>query len=55
MSALLFSLVTACATTSTSDVENLQSQDDGFGSSVKQASDDAAAKSEPQPIGRLNY
>lgn len=38
--ALVFSLVTACATTS--DIENLQSQVDGLGSSVKQASTDAA-------------
>lgn len=39
--ALVFSLVTACATTS--DIENLQSQVDGLGSSVKQASADAAS------------
>jgi len=39
--ALVFSLVTACA--STSDIENLQSQVDGLGSSVKQASADAAS------------
>jgi len=39
--ALVLSLVTACA--STSDIENLQSQVDGLGSSVKQASADAAS------------
>jgi murein lipoprotein len=39
--AVVFSLVTACA--STSDIENLQSQVDGLGSSVKQASADAAS------------
>jgi murein lipoprotein len=42
--ALAFSLVTACATTS--DIENLQSQVDGLGSSVKQASADATAKAD---------
>ncbi len=40
MTALTFSLLTACATTS--DVENLQSQVNGLDSSVKQASADAA-------------
>ena len=41
MIALIFSLVTACATTS--DVENLQSQVNGLDTSVKQASADAAS------------
>jgi predicted nucleic acid-binding Zn-ribbon protein len=40
MIALIFSLVTACATTS--DVENLQSQISGLDTAVKQASADAA-------------
>ena len=40
MTALTFSLLAACA--STSDVENLQSQVNGLDSSVKQASADAA-------------
>lgn len=39
--ALVFSLVTACATTS--DVEDLQSQVNGLDTSVKQASADAAS------------
>lgn len=41
MVALVFSLVTACATTS--DVEDLQSQVNGLDTSVKQASADAAS------------
>lgn len=41
MIALIFSLVTACATTS--DVENLQSQVNGLDTSVKQASANAAS------------
>jgi murein lipoprotein len=41
MIALVFSLITACATTS--DVENLQSQINGLDTSVKQASADAAS------------
>jgi murein lipoprotein len=41
MIALVFSLVTACATTS--DVENLQSQVNGLDTSVKQASANAAS------------
>lgn len=41
MIALVFSLVTACATTS--DVEDLQSQVNGLNTSVKQASADAAS------------
>ncbi|WP_442496852.1 Lpp/OprI family alanine-zipper lipoprotein [Methylobacter sp. sgz302048] len=40
MISLIFSMVTACATTS--DVENLQSQVDGLNSKVSQASADAA-------------
>jgi murein lipoprotein len=40
MTALAFSLLAACATSS--DVENLQSQVNGLDSSVKQASADAA-------------
>ena len=41
MIALIFSLITAWATTS--DVENLQSQVNGLDTSVKQASADAAS------------
>ena len=41
MIALLFSQITACATTS--DVEDLQSQVNGLDTSVKQASADAAS------------
>lgn len=41
MVALVFSLITACA--STSDVENLQSQVTGLDTSVKQASADAVS------------
>jgi hypothetical protein len=41
MIALLFSLITACATTS--DIEDLQSQVNGLDSSVKQASADSAS------------
>ena len=41
MMAMVFSLVTACATTS--DVEELQAQVNGLDTSVKQASADAAS------------